>query len=133
MRARAVDRARYPRFLERAQEFLSAAQGSFARGHFQAATANAAHAAIAAMDAVTVFHVGKRSASERHEDAVDLLGTLGLADPTFAKRLTQFGRLLGLKTKAEYADAVVTRREAEDAVQSAERIVAWAPGHLPRT
>jgi len=85
------------------------------------------------MDAVTVFHVGKRSASERHEDAIDLVRTLGLTDPTFAKRLTQFGRLLGLKTKAEYADAVVTRHEAEGAVQSAERIVAWARGHLPRT
>ena len=131
MKARGVDRARYPLFLQRAEEFLDAAHGSFARGHLHAATSNAVHAAIAAMDAVTVFHAGKRSASDRHEEAVDLVKSLGLADPELSKRLVQLGRLLGMKNRAEYADTRIKRGEAEDAVRTAERIVTWARGHLP--
>jgi len=131
MKTRLVDRAGYPLFLERAQEFLSAAHSSLDRGHMQAATSNSVHAAIAAMDAVTVFHAGKRSASDRHEETVDLVRSLGLADAELSKRLIQLGRLLGMKTRAEYANARIKRREAEDAVRTADRIVTWTRGHLP--
>lgn len=133
MKARGVDRESYPLFLDRAEEFLAAAHGSFARGHFQAATSNAVHAAIAAMDAITVFHAGKRSASDRHEEVLVLVRSLRLPDHDLSKRLVQLGRLLGMKTRAEYADARIKRGEAEDAVRTAERIVTWARGHLPRT
>lgn len=105
MKARGVDRESYPLFLDRAEEFLAAAHGSFARGHFQAATSNAVHAAIAAMDAITVFHAGKRSASDRHEEVLVLVRSLRLPDHDLSKRLVQLGRLLGMKTRAEYADA----------------------------
>lgn len=132
MRSRSVDRARYGLFLNRAEEFLSAAQESLARGHRHAAASNAVHAAIAAMDAVLVHHAGKRSASGRHEDALDLLDSLGLPDAEFRSRVRQFGRLLSLKTRAEYADAILTSTEATDAVRTADRIVAWARDHLPR-
>ena len=126
-----MDRAHYRLFLERAEEFLSAAQTSLAQGHRHAAAANAVHAAIAAMDSVSVFHAGRRSTSDRHEDAVDLLSSLELPDADVRPRVRQFGRLLGLKTKAEYAEASVTVRDAEDAVRTAERIVVWARAHLP--
>jgi HEPN domain-containing protein len=131
MRTRPVDRARYPLFLARAEEFLATAQTSLAQGRRQAAAANAVHAAIAAMDAVSVFHAGMRSASERHEEAVDLLTSLGLPDADFRTRTRQFGRLLRLKTKAEYADTWITAREAGDAVRTAERLLAWVRSHLP--
>lgn len=131
MTTREVDRTRYPLFLERTEEFLAAAHTSLARGHLQAATSSAVHAAIAAMDAVTVFHAGKRSASDRHDDAVHLVRSLGLPDATLSKTLVQLGRLLGMKIRAEYANARIKRAEAEDAVRTAERIVTWARGHLP--
>lgn len=85
----------------------------------------------AATDAVAVFHTGTRSVSDRHGDAVDLLRSLGLPDPAFRTRVARFGRLLSLKTRAEYADAIVTPREAGEAVRTAARIVTWAREHLP--
>jgi len=128
-----VDRTRYGIFLNRATEFLASAQEGLSRGHHQSAASNAVHAAIAAVDAVTVFHAGKRSAPQRHEDAVHLLGTLGLPESDIEPRARQLRRLLGLKTKAEYTDGLVSGNEAEDSIRTAERIVAWARAHLPRT
>ena len=131
MRTASVDRARWATFLDRAEEFLESAQGSLSRGHHQAAASNAVHAAIAAVDAVTVFHLGKRSAPQRHEDAVLLLGTVELPRSELEPPVRQLRRLLGLKAKAEYTDETVGPREAEDAVRAAERTVAWARSRLP--
>lgn len=132
MRTRSVDRGRWPLFLDRAEGFLATARDALAQDRRQAAASSAIHAAIAAGDAVTVFHVGRRSASDRHEDAVDLLRSLDLPEAGFRTRVAQFGRLLSLKAKVEYADAEVTRREAADAVRTAERLVGWAREHLPK-
>jgi len=132
VRTRSVARDRFKVFLDRATEFMDSAHGSLSRHHHQAAASNAVHAAIAAVDAVTVFHAGKRSAPQRHEDAVHLLQTLGLPRSEVEPRARQLMRILGLKTKAEYTDELVTAREAEDAVRTAERIVAWARTQLPR-
>lgn len=120
-------------FMDRATEFLASAQEGLSRGRHQAAASNAVHAAIAAVDSVTVFHAGKRSAPQRHEDAVHLLGTLGLPESDVEPRARQLRRLLGLKTKAEYTDETVSGLEAREAVRTAERMVAWARAHLPRT
>ncbi len=133
MRTPSVARDRYRVFLDRATEFLDSAHESLAHHHHQAAASNAVHAAIAAGDAVTVFHAGKRSAPQRHEDAVHPLGTLGLPRSEVEPRARQLMRILGLETKAEYTDDLVTAREAEDAVRTAERIVAWARTQLPQS
>ena len=132
MRTRSVEKTRYLLFLDRAVEFLDAARDCLSRGHYQAAVSNAVHAAIAAVDAVTVFHVGKRGVPQRHEDAVHLLGTLGLPESEVEPRTRQLRRLLGLKTKAEYTDDLVTAHEAEGSVQDAERLVAWAKKRVGR-
>ena len=133
MRTASVDRDRYGVFLDRAVEFLASAQDGLSRRRHQAAASGAVHAAIAAADAVTVYHAGRRSAPQRHEDAVHLLGTLGLPRAEVEPRERQLMRILGLKTKAEYTDNPVTAREAEEAVRTAERLVAWARTQLPRS
>lgn len=55
MRTPSVKRSRYGVFLNRATEFLDSAQEGLSHGHHQVAASNAVHAAIAAVDAVTVF------------------------------------------------------------------------------
>ena len=132
MRTRSVEKTRYGAFSDRAVEFLDAARDCLSRGHHQAAVSNAVHAAIAAVDAVTVFHAGKRSVPQRHEDAVHLLGMLGLPESEVEPRARQLRRLLGLKTKAEYTDDLVTADEAKGSVQDAERLVAWAKKQVGR-
>lgn len=132
MRTRSVEKTWYLVFLDRAVEFLDAARDCLSRGHHQAAVSNAVHAAIAAVDAVTVFHVGKRSVPQRHEDAVHLLGMLDLPESELEPRARQLRWLLGLKTKAEYTDDLVTAHEAGGSVQDAERLVAWAKKQVGR-
>ncbi len=132
MRTPSVDRNRYGIFLDRAGEFLASAEDALSRHHHQAAASNAVHAAIAAVDAVAVHRIGRRSAPQRHEDAVHLLYTLGLARDQVEPRARQLMRILGLKTKAEYTDERVSGRDAEDVVRAAGRIVAWARTELPR-
>ena len=127
-----MDRNRYGIFLERADEFLASAKDGLSRRHHQATASNAVHAAIAAVDALAVYRIGKRSAAQRHEDAVHLLFTLGLPREEVEPRARQLTRILGLKTKAEYTDAHVSGREAEDAVRAAGRMVEWARSQLPR-
>ncbi len=131
MRASSVDRARYRMFLDRAAEFLASAQEGLARGRRQAATSNAVHAGIAAVDAVTVFHLGMRSAPQRHEDAVQVLGRLDLPRSALETRARQLRRLLALKTKSEHTDELASAREAEESVRAAQRIVEWARSVLP--
>ncbi len=132
MRTPSVDRNRYGIFLDRADEFLESAEDGLSQGPHRAAASNAVHAAIAAVDAVAVYHTGKRSAPQRHEDAVHLLFTLGLPDGKIDARARQLMRILGLKAKAEYTDTRVTGREAEDAVRAARHIVEWARTQVPR-
>lgn len=75
-----MDRTPNPLFLTGVEEFLAAAPACLAQGHLQAAAANAIHMAVAATDVESVLPAGERSASEQHEDAVDLLTALGLPD-----------------------------------------------------
>lgn len=131
MRTTSTDRNRYRIFLSRASEFLASAQESRAAGRRQAATSNAVHAGIAAADAVAVFFLGRRSAPQRHEDAVGLLATLDLSRSEVEPRERQLRRLLALKTKSEYLDEAVSAQEAEEAVLAAERLVEWARTLLP--
>ena len=125
MRIRPVEKAQYVVFLDRAEKFVAMASAAPTRGRYQAAVSNAVHAAIAAVDAASILRAGVRSASQRHEDAVHILGMLRLPESELEPRARQLRRLLGLKTKAEYADGLVTAREAEDSVQDAELLVAW--------
>jgi hypothetical protein len=62
-------KGRWRRALKRSQS-MEACERS---GDFEAAQILAIHAAIAAADAFTIKFLGKRCASERHEDAVDLV------------------------------------------------------------
>lgn len=75
-------------------------------------------AGIAAADAITGRALGRRSASESHADAVDLLGSLegdGLA-PTLR-------RLLQAKADAQYSPRLISMRLANDMLGWAQKLL----------
>lgn len=110
-------------YLRKAEEFLRAALDSLTARRWNAAALAAVHAAIAGADAVLVFRTGRRGASQRHEDVVDLLAARG---PTDASTLTHLRRILGKKNLVEYESRLFLQREAQELVQHAERFLGWA-------
>lgn len=119
-RARRVTRAQVRAYLGKAEEFLAAARGSLEAGHNLAATSLAVHAGISASDAICGARTGERAASSDHSQAVALLGQAGREGRDAARSL---GRLLPLKSRAEYEPADVPRATAKRAVDQADRIV----------
>lgn len=110
-------------YLEKADEFLAAADDELTAGRFIAATSLAIHAAINAADAVTGSRTGRRAAGQDHDEVRALLRESGKDGAELEKDL---GRLLALKTKTEYEPDDVAASEAKRAVERASRCVAIA-------
>lgn len=120
--SRREDRAAHANYLAKAEEFLRSALENVASRRWNAAALSAIHAGIAGADAVLVFERGLRSAGERHEDVLDLLGGPG-QDRSSA--LAHLRRVLARKNVIEYESRLFSQREAEEIVQHAERFLGW--------
>jgi hypothetical protein len=110
-------------YLFKCEEYLAAAQRELGERLHIAATSLAIHAGINAADAVCGIRLGRRSGGQDHEQVLGLLDTAGADGKDLAKEL---GRLLPLKTKAEYDAADVSKADAGRAVERARRCVAIA-------
>lgn len=122
-RTRTVSASQVRHYLEKAEEFHAAASDELAAERFVAATSLAIHAAINAADVVTGARTGRRAAGQDHEEVRSLLRESGKDGVELEKDL---GRLLPLKTKAEYEPDDVSASEAKRAVERAGRCVAVA-------
>ncbi len=110
-------------YLSKSEEYMVAAERELGERLHIAATSLAIHAAINAADAVCGIRLGKRSGGQNHEEVLGLLSTAGADGKEVAKEL---GRLLPLKTKAEYDPIDVSKTDADRAVERAWRCVAIA-------
>jgi len=126
-----VAKALYVNYLKRAEECYHAAGHSFAEQEWNAATINAIHASIAAVDALCVYYLGKRNASDSHNGAVALLKSLPLDTVGKATNATRLARIIGIKNMAEYEERLVYRTEAEKAMKDGERLLEYAKAKLP--
>jgi hypothetical protein len=122
-RTRAVTGAQAREYIDKAEEYLSAAAAELDSDRPIAATSLAVHAAIKASDAVCGMRLGQRSAGQDHDSLLVLLRTAGPDGQSVAKELA---RLLPLKTKAEYEPDRVPRSDATRAVERARRAVTVA-------
>jgi len=106
--------------VDKAQEFLRAAEDSLELGNRVAAAGNAVHAGIGAADAITaaraaVVWKGEHSQSPAHLEKVG--GDEG------RKAAPHLRRLLPLKNRAEYDPEPISPTEAKAAVTAAVRMV----------
>ena len=107
----------------KAREYAEAATAELDAGRRIAATSLAIHAAINAADAVCGARVGQRAAGENHDQVLAMLRTAGPDGLVVSKEL---GRLLPLKTKAEYDPDDFAASVAKQAVERAHRCVVIA-------
>ena len=107
-------------YLGKAEEYLSAATAELDADRPVAATSLAIHAGINAADAVTGVRLGHRAAGQDHDEVIGLLRMAGPDGVAVAKEL---GRLLPMKTRAEYEPDDIPKSDAARAVDRARRIV----------
>jgi hypothetical protein len=123
MRTHTVSAAQAQSFVAKADEYLAAATSELQAGRSIAATSLAIHAAINAADAITGVRIGRRAAGQDHDEVLSLLRQAGKDGAEVGRNL---GRLLPLKTKAEYEPEDIPKSEAKRAVDRASRCVAVA-------
>jgi HEPN domain-containing protein len=116
-----VDRSRAWAFLAKAEEFLRSAKRTLQEGDHSAAGVLAIHAGISACDSITVWHLGRRSSSQRHLDVLALLKGISFEGKEGVER--QLRELLAEKREVEYEDRRLLSGDAEKMVKLAERIV----------
>lgn len=106
--------------IDRAREFLAAAQECFESKLYSPAVSSAVHAGIHASDVMTGHFLGVRSSSDNHNDAIALLVSAG---PNGKRASTQLKRLLNGKPNAQYDPAPISASNARAALSQAERLV----------
>lgn len=119
-RTRPVSAAQVRAYLGKAEEYLSAATAELDADRPVAATSLAIHAGINAADAVAGVRLGHRAAGQDHDEVIGLLRVAGPDGVAVAKEL---GRLLPMKTRAEYEPDDIPKSDAARAVDRARRIV----------
>ncbi len=110
-------------YASKSREYADAAASELKSERYIAATSLAIHAAINSADAVCGARLGKRAAGEDHDQVLALLKQAGRDGTEVAKDL---GRLLPLKTKAEYDPDDIAKGVAAKAVERARRCVTIA-------
>ncbi|MCX7598905.1 MAG: hypothetical protein N2512_08580 [Armatimonadetes bacterium] len=107
------------------------AEGAQDKRYFNQAVSNAAHAAIAANDALCLFLTSRRPAGKSHAQAAAALqdackGTRWAQEAP--QRAKQFTDVLQPKNRAEYYGEPIDEETAERVVKQARRFLEWVEG-----
>lgn len=94
-----------------------------ARGDWNGLGLAAVHTVISAADALVARFMGKRSSSQDHADAADLIRELPLKEA--ARRADQAAEVLNVKHLVEYQDRDFDAKEATATGRKAERFLEW--------
>lgn len=105
--------------LDKAEEFVQAAQVNLDLGLFNAATSNAVSSGINSKDAICLTLTGVTMKNDDHQQAMSELKASGPAGAALASTLQ---RLLALKNKSQYRTTSVTRPDATKATEWARRL-----------
>ena len=125
-----VDRIFSANHLQKAEEFARSMKGAQEQRDWDATVTAAVHCAISAADALCVFSLGLRHKGEDHRGAVSLFRSISAADERFHKNAQRLAEILSLKSDAEYSERLLKEREAELAVQQAERLLGFVKERL---
>lgn len=109
--------------LAKARKFLDAAELEFNAEWYNAATSSAVLSGINAKDAMCLKLTGATGKGQDHSTAVPELKKAGKAAAAVAPTL---GRLLKMKTRAQYQTTAIATRDAESAVRWAGQLYAAA-------
>jgi len=119
---RDVDPKKTSGYITKATNSLEMAKLALQKEAFDNAVMSAVHSSINALDALTTYFLGKR-ASGSHTDVLLLTkGIFSAQEQSDVEK--QYKSLIGLKNTSEYQPDLMSRKEAEGSIRSAERILA---------
>jgi len=124
----AVEKTDYKVFFKKAKDFHDIMQTALKTTNWTATGLNAVHCAISSCDAVLTFHLGIRSISDDHMDAVELLQRFPSVE---AEEAGTYKRILAKKNLIAYENRDFRQMEAIDIAKLAERFYEWAVSKLP--
>lgn len=119
-----IERSDAQNYWQRAQELFESMKNNLVMEKLNAAVIDGIHAVISANDALTVATIGKRSTSDHHMDAAELLKQA--ISPNLEPEVARLRRILHIKSHVEYGPSLVTDSEAKRVSQDVERFFAWA-------
>lgn len=125
-----VEKHHYAEYLQKAEEFFRGVNQAIQVGDWNRVGLDAIHCVISASDALCAYHLGKRSTSERHQDAAKLIQRLPLS--SISEKSKQFLEVLNLKNKFEYQHHLTREKEAMQLAKQTERFYWWAKANLPK-
>ena len=126
-----VEKSLYVNYLERAQQCIRAAENSFSKQDWTAATINAIHCCISACDAMCIYFLGRRYTGDDHANAVKLFRAINPNDEEIKTNVNRFIRTIRIKSMAEYEERLVFKFEAEKLLKDCERFFEYAKKKLP--
>lgn len=126
---RRIERSKYTVYLKKAEEFHQTMLQAEKEKRWNAVGLNAVHCAISACDAISVFHLGLRSSSEYHEDAVSLLSSVSNITDAGQKSKT-LSNILAKKNLVEYEDRDFLENEARSLVKITTRFFDWVKSKI---
>lgn len=112
-------------YREKSQRFAAAARAAAEAGQWDPAVSAAVHAVINGLDALSSARLGRRSSSDSHGDAVDLLDDMK-SDPAAvrAEIAKHFRALVTVKHLAEYEARLCEANDCHQAIKHMERALA---------
>lgn len=128
-----VSREFYKNYVQKATEFYDEMEDAFSRGHWNACVANAVHAAISSVDALAVQRLGKKNSAESHVEAVVLLDDIKSSDENRKSNLKyEIIELVKMKTPSEYEERLMSKADAERAVNRCKKIYSFILGEIKK-
>jgi hypothetical protein len=124
-----VEKGDYKVFARKAKDFYDIMLAAQEAGNWTATGLNAVHCVISSCDAVLTFHLGIRSISDDHMDAVELLQRLPSA--VESGEASTYRRIVGKKNLIAYENRDFRQAEAVEIAKLSERFYDWAMSKLP--
>lgn len=112
-------------YWEKSQRFAASARAADEAGQWDPAVSAAVHAVINGLDALSIARLGRRSTSDSHGDAVDLLDDM--KDDPAAMRAEigkHFRALVEVKHVAEYEARLCEASDGHQAIKHMDRALA---------
>ncbi|HEX9816822.1 MAG TPA: hypothetical protein VGB18_07570 [Candidatus Thermoplasmatota archaeon] len=113
------------RHWKKAGRFLAAARHDRDGRHWEAAISSAVLGGIHLADALSLWYTGRRSATQRHEDATDRIEGIVEIDAPVRRRFADHVRaLLEVKNLVQYSGDESRATDADEAITHLERALA---------
>ncbi len=125
-RQKFVPRHLYPNYVKKGAEFYDSMEYNLQKENWDACVSSAVHTAISIVDAIAVQQLGRKSSAQSHAEAYFLLNDVKTSDENRKSNLkNDLMDLINLKTPAEYEEKLMSKADAERAVNKCKKVYSF--------